>query len=462
VLADFSDQDLRGASFRRARLGGGTKFWRANLEGADFSESIGANNFTGANLTNAKLHRRERSRTFAGVGRGQPAAILDGAVFRGVRFEPRLFFIEQEGFTSADVTRANLEGAILVCANLVQKSSAQRAMARASDRLDPRPGAAPPRHRPRGQLPAGARPRGRAMKRAARIAALVPGIVAAWTQAGWACSCARVSAEDIFRQAGSIFVGTVLETRILNSSDPLSPVATRVTVEEVIKGGPGPEVIIGHITDDGRCGVQFRPGERRTFTTGLVVDGRTSTGLCGQIGGQLPIIARFRALVNDTDAQVSAHPGEPGPVLARAALLEAWSDLDGALADYRQASAAWPQEEGGWFGEGRILFRLSRLDQAIPALARAVALSAATTRHAGCSTRRACARAIRPRSRQWTCGACGSRTASCRRMILPAATSPARACRASACAIPSSAAAACLMSVSTWSTSRVRGYATWR
>jgi hypothetical protein len=213
------------------------------------------------------------------------------------------------------------------------------------------------------------------MKRAARIAALVPGIVAAWTQAGWACSCARVSAEDIFRQAGSIFVGTVLETRILNSSDPLSPVATRVTVEEVIKGGPGPEVIIGHITDDGRCGVQFRPGERRTFTTGLVVDGRTSTGLCGQIGGQLPIIARFRALVNDTDAQVSAHPGEPGPVLARAALLEAWSDLDGALADYRQASAAWPQEEGGWFGEGRILFRLSRLDQAIPALARAVALS---------------------------------------------------------------------------------------
>jgi uncharacterized protein YjbI with pentapeptide repeats len=119
ALADFSDQDLRGASFRGARIAA-VRFSRANLEGADFSESSGGDNFTGANLTNANFSGARCLGSFTSVGRGQPAAILDGAIFRGVRFEPRLFLAAQDGFISADVTRANLEGAILLCANLVQ------------------------------------------------------------------------------------------------------------------------------------------------------------------------------------------------------------------------------------------------------------------------------------------------------------------------------------------------------
>jgi uncharacterized protein YjbI with pentapeptide repeats len=76
------------------------------------------------------------------------------------------------------------------------------------------------------------------------------------------------------------------------------------------------------------------------------------------------------------DDQIRSRPGDAQPVLARAALLEEWGDLDRARAGYRQAAERWPQEEGGWLGEGRILFRLSRLDQAIPALARTLALNA--------------------------------------------------------------------------------------
>jgi uncharacterized protein YjbI with pentapeptide repeats len=221
----------------------------------------------------------------------------------------------------------------------------------------------------------------RGAARVFRVAALTAILVATFVRVGWACSCVRESAEQDFRRPGTVFIGTVIDTTPVGVGQPrpFGGAETRVRVEEVIKGSPVTEVIISHGTTGSLCGVQFRIGQLLTFFTDLIVDGRTATGLCSQLHGApelRPVYARFRALVNVADNQIRSRPDEMQPVLARAALLEDWGDLDRALAGYRQAAERWPQDERGWLGAGRILFQLNRLDQAVPALARAVALNA--------------------------------------------------------------------------------------
>jgi uncharacterized protein YjbI with pentapeptide repeats len=119
ALADFSDRICVAHRFEGRglpRCGSRVRISR----GLTFSESSGGDNFTGANLTNANFSGARGLGSFTSVGRGQPRRSSTAPSSAGCAFEPRLFLAAQDGFISADVTRANLEGAILLCANLVQ------------------------------------------------------------------------------------------------------------------------------------------------------------------------------------------------------------------------------------------------------------------------------------------------------------------------------------------------------
>jgi hypothetical protein len=138
--------------------------------------------------------------------------------------------------------------------------------------------------------------------RVLRVAVLAVLAILGWAKAGWACSCAPESAEQGFRRPGAVFVGTVIETDVTGPRQGMFRESmTRVRVNNVIKGAPGTEVLIGHGTDGASCGVQFRVGQMLTFFTDLIVEGRTTTGYCSQMfayyrASELrPVYARFRA-----------------------------------------------------------------------------------------------------------------------------------------------------------------------
>jgi uncharacterized protein YjbI with pentapeptide repeats len=121
---DFSELDLRGASFRRASIQAAV-FARANLEGADFTDASGAARFDGANLANADFTGAHDIGSFF----GDPRPNMAGAVLRGVVLEP-LDFVSRAGWVPTDITPARLDGAIVRCDGL------------AGDRIDPRRDAA--------------------------------------------------------------------------------------------------------------------------------------------------------------------------------------------------------------------------------------------------------------------------------------------------------------------------------
>jgi uncharacterized protein YjbI with pentapeptide repeats len=120
---DLSELDLRRASFRRSRIHP-FMFVRANLSGADFSQSRGAGDFDEANLTGADFSDAQDFHSFV-IGVESAPPILDGAIFRGARLDP-VAFLGRRGTTAVDLSRAHLDGAIVVCDGLLQERSAER------------------------------------------------------------------------------------------------------------------------------------------------------------------------------------------------------------------------------------------------------------------------------------------------------------------------------------------------
>lgn len=118
---DLSDRDLTRASFRNAQLDG-TPFRRAILRGADFSNSVGAGQFAGADLTNADFTNARRVDGLTGW-RVRDYAIdpprLLGARFRGATISPTTFGGDATGSTAPDLDGARLDGAIMICTEFV-------------------------------------------------------------------------------------------------------------------------------------------------------------------------------------------------------------------------------------------------------------------------------------------------------------------------------------------------------
>lgn len=112
---DFRGLDLRGANFRGTTFGSNVRFWNADLRGADFSHSRGADEFRGADLTGANFTGAQDVGSFYGVGRNSPPAILNGTKFAGVRMDPVNFKIRPDDMARADFSVADLEGAIFDC-----------------------------------------------------------------------------------------------------------------------------------------------------------------------------------------------------------------------------------------------------------------------------------------------------------------------------------------------------------
>lgn len=212
--------------------------------------------------------------------------------------------------------------------------------------------------------------------------AIVAGLVLAAMPA-LACSCFPETAEQGFRRAGAIFIGTVQESRMSAEPRGRGSAETRVVVEQVIKGAPGTEIVIAHGTEGSTCGVQFRAGQRLTFMTGVVRDGRTGTGYCSQMFVHYrardlePVYQRFRALVAEADQRMAREPASADAAIARASLLEDWGDRDRALQGYAAIAGRWPDDARGWLGQGRVLFGLDRMAEARAPLERAVALDPA-------------------------------------------------------------------------------------
>jgi uncharacterized protein YjbI with pentapeptide repeats len=111
----LNDADLRGVSFARANLAF-VRFWNANLEGADFSSAQVGAEFRGANLRGAIfLGAQAQGARFTGFS--GPAADITGAVFRGVRLDPRNFVASDPRMTSVDLASADFRGAVFACIN---------------------------------------------------------------------------------------------------------------------------------------------------------------------------------------------------------------------------------------------------------------------------------------------------------------------------------------------------------
>jgi len=104
-----------------------------------------------------------------------------------------------------------------------------------------------------------------------------------WPRPARACSCMRMPPGEAFKRAGAVFAGTVVETHAVASPQFDDLAETRVTVEQVLRGDPGTEVVISHGTDLNACGVALDAGERLLFFTEPVVDGRTRTSYCSML-----------------------------------------------------------------------------------------------------------------------------------------------------------------------------------
>ena len=99
----------------------------------------------------------------------------------------------------------------------------------------------------------------------------------------WACTCARLSPGAAFKRAGAVFAGTVVETRSVPSPLFYDAAESRVRVEQVLRGEPGAEVVIGHGIDVQACGIELEAGDRLLFFTEPVVDGHTRTSYCNML-----------------------------------------------------------------------------------------------------------------------------------------------------------------------------------
>ena len=113
----------------------------------------------------------------------------------------------------------------------------------------------------------------------ARVLALVVAFVAADSTA-IACSFDPLPADQVFRAAGAVFVGTVVESNP-DPRDPERRALSRVIVEERYKGSIGAEVIVRHSRSTASCGLDLPVGTRSLFLTGPPIDGRVEAGLGG-------------------------------------------------------------------------------------------------------------------------------------------------------------------------------------
>lgn len=120
-------------------------------------------------------------------------------------------------------------------------------------------------------------------RRAAAGLAAAALVALATPRRAWACTCVRLAPADAFKRAGAVFAGTVVESHPVASPAFHDAAETRVTVDQVFRGEPGAEVVIGHGTDMAACGVWFDPGDRMVFFTDEVVDGRTRTSYCSML-----------------------------------------------------------------------------------------------------------------------------------------------------------------------------------
>jgi hypothetical protein len=102
-----------------------------------------------------------------------------------------------------------------------------------------------------------------------------------------ACTCARLSPAEAFKQAGAVFAGTVVETHPVADPGFVDLAESRVTVEQVMKGDPDPrpgaQVVISHGIDLNACGIALGVGDRLLFFTDPVVDGHTRTSYCSML-----------------------------------------------------------------------------------------------------------------------------------------------------------------------------------
>lgn len=196
-----------------------------------------------------------------------------------------------------------------------------------------------------------------------------------------ACSCRASTAADIIRGAAAIFEARVLEVREIEPH----AIGLRATVEpiSVWKGRVPSPAVLASPTASSLCGVfERRPVIGETL---LVVaerqsgDGSFIVGLCS-IGVVWPDRSRGRALtaieteLRRLDRAVDSAPGSLAPLLDRARFRESW-DPEGAAIAYRRIAGDHPDLAVAQLGLGRSLLGSGKVQDAVPALQRAMSLT---------------------------------------------------------------------------------------